>query len=55
MLHEMTLGPRWHDVHYAQSAEVQSIDECMVLGEDCRESSVSARALGILSGTFRSS
>lgn len=43
------------DVSLPQAAVVHITDNGVVLGEYCRRSTVAARAIGVLSGTSRSS
>lgn len=43
------------DVSLPQAAGVYITDNGVVLGEYCRRSTVAARAIGVLSGTSRSS
>ena len=43
------------DISLAQAAGVHVTDNGVVLGEYCRRPTVAARAIGVLSGTSRSS
>lgn len=48
-------GPERHDVTLAQATGVHGIDNLMVLGKCCRESTASTRASGVLSSASTSS
>lgn len=53
--HVVALGPEGCDASLARAARVHSIDNCVVLGRQCRWSAVSARAAGVLGSTCRPS
>lgn len=48
------LGQGKCDVSSFQATGVQSIKNCVVLGEYCGGTSVATRAVGVLNGTFSS-
>lgn len=48
-------GSRECDVSLTEAAKVHSIDYCMVLGKHCRDSTMAAMPVGVLSSASRSS